>query len=138
MCNDFLSNRPKERLSSKIAYYINIIAQLYLFTGQYPSFSDVFVRERDLYLCHSLQVAALPQEILLRPTKVVGVVGMGHAKGITENWGKVEQHQITQILRIPPASLSNRVFKFAVKYGTITLIGYGVFRLIKPRFKTIM
>uniref|UniRef100_A0A336MYB0 CSON009472 protein n=2 Tax=Culicoides sonorensis TaxID=179676 RepID=A0A336MYB0_CULSO len=99
--------------------------------GEFPAFGDVFVKERDLFLCHSLQVAALPQHG--RPTKVVGIVGIGHAEGISKNWGTVDQKQIQEILTIPPASLSNRIFKITIKYGTLSLIGYGLFKLIKPR-----
>lgn len=106
--------------------------------GEFPAFGDVFVHERDLFLCHSLQVAALPQDALQRPPRVVGVVGIGHAKGIVENWGKVTQDQIAKIVVIPPASLGNRIFKFTIKYGTLGLIGYGVFRLIKPRLQSIL
>lgn len=48
--------------------------------GEFPAFSDVFVKERDLFLCHSLQLAALPQAPVVgsgvpRPVRVVGVVG---------------------------------------------------------------
>lgn len=99
--------------------------------GEFPAFGDVFVKERDLYLCHSLQLAAMPQNG--QPTKVVGIVGIGHVEGIAKNWGKVDQSQIQDILTIPPASLSNRVFKFTIKYGTLSLIGYGLFRYLKPR-----
>lgn len=41
--------------------------------GEYPAFRDVFVSERDLFLCHSLQVAAMPQALpngSLHPVKV--------------------------------------------------------------------
>lgn len=103
--------------------------------GEFPAFGEVFVRERDIYLCHSLMVAALPQEHLQRGTKVVGVVGIGHASGIAANWGKVDQNEITQILTIPPASLSNRMFKFTLKYGTICLITFGLFRMVRPKSK---
>lgn len=106
--------------------------------GDFPAFGDVFVHERDLYLCHSLQIAAMPQESLQRPPRVVGVIGIGHAKGITENWGKVEQSQIAKIITIPPVSLSNRIFKFTIKYGALALVGYGVFRLVKPRLRSIL
>lgn len=106
--------------------------------GEFPAFGDVFVKERDIYLCHSLQIAALPQNPVGQPIKVVGVVGIGHAKGIIDNWGKVDHQQIQAILTIPPASLSNRIFKFTVKYGTFMLIGYGVFKFIKPRIQNIL
>lgn len=48
---------------------------------EYPVFRDVFVTERDLYLCHSLNIAALPQTITTdgrpKPVNVVAVVGIG-------------------------------------------------------------
>lgn len=110
--------------------------------GEYPVFRDVFVTERDLYLCHSLTMAALPQSIddltgKPKPVTVVGVVGIGHASGIAKNWGKVDDSQLPAILTIPPASLSNRVFKCTVKYGVLTLVGYGIYKLIRPRVKSL-
>ncbi|BFF90697.1 traB domain-containing protein [Drosophila madeirensis] len=105
--------------------------------GEFPAFSDVFVRERDLYLCHSLQVAALPQVAPggsgVRPVRVVGVVGIGHANGIAKMWGKVDPEKIPSILEIPPASLGQRVCKFTLKYGLIGLGCYGVIRFARPR-----
>ncbi|XP_013114148.1 traB domain-containing protein [Stomoxys calcitrans] len=105
--------------------------------GEFPEFSDVFVKERDLYLCHSLQMAALP---LLpadgsgepRPVRVVGVVGIGHANGIAKMWGNVDAHIIPTIMEIPPASLSTRICKYTVKYGLIGLTLYGAFKLLRP------
>ncbi|KAH8358828.1 hypothetical protein KR093_002708 [Drosophila rubida] len=105
--------------------------------GEFPAFSDVFVRERDLYLCHSLQLAALPQAApgahQVRPVRVVGVVGIGHANGIAKMWGEVDPEKIPAILEIPPASLSQRVCKNTFKYGLIGLGFYGVFRIMRPR-----
>ncbi|XP_033233151.1 traB domain-containing protein isoform X2 [Drosophila pseudoobscura] len=105
--------------------------------GEFPAFSDVFVRERDLFLCHSLQVAALPQAAPggsgVRPVRVVGVVGIGHANGIAKMWGNVDPEKIPSILEIPPASLSQRVCKFTLKYGLIGLGCYGVIRFARPR-----
>lgn len=109
--------------------------------GEFPAFSDVFVKERDLYLCHSLQVAALPitQDIgnhaHIQPLKVVGVVGIGHAAGIAENWGKVRPEDIPTILKIPPTSLGTRVLKIGIKYGLIGCTLYAVYKVAKPVFK---
>ncbi|XP_075147234.1 uncharacterized protein LOC142221405 [Haematobia irritans] len=105
--------------------------------GEFPEFSDVFVKERDLYLCHSLQMAALPQPSAdgtgePRPVRVVGVVGIGHANGIAKMWGRVDPHIIPAIMEIPPASLSTRICKYTVKYGLIGLTLYGVFKLLRP------
>lgn len=103
---------------------------------EYPVFRDVFVTERDLYLCHSLTVAALPQ-IANMPVTVVGVVGIGHVGGIAKNFGKIDESQLVNILSIPPASLSNRIFKFTFKYGVLSLIGYGIYKILKPKLPAI-
>lgn len=108
--------------------------------GEFPAFSDVFVKERDLYLCHSLQVAALPHAQINgrpRPVNVVGVIGIGHSAGITENWGKVDPNKIPEILEIPPASASTRVFKYTVKYGIIGLTAIGIFKFLRPKLQGI-
>ncbi|XP_037949120.1 traB domain-containing protein isoform X2 [Teleopsis dalmanni] len=106
--------------------------------GEFPAFSDVFVRERDIFLCHSLQLAALPQPAINgsgipRPVRVVGVVGIGHANGIAQMWGKVDPQKIPEILEIPPASSSTRMCKYIIKYGLIGLTLFGVVRVLKPR-----
>lgn len=63
--------------------------------GEFPKFGEVFVTERDLYLCYSLQLAALHsrQQLLqtnrpLEPFNVVGVMGIGHCAGIYSNYIK--------------------------------------------------
>ncbi|XP_054726689.1 uncharacterized protein LOC129236363 [Anastrepha obliqua] len=106
--------------------------------GEFPAFSDVFVKERDLFLCHSLQLAALPQTPVdgsgvPRPVRVVGVVGIGHANGIAKMWGLVDPQKIPAIMEIPPASISTRICKFTLKYGLISLTLYGAFKLLRPR-----
>jgi hypothetical protein len=63
----------------------------------------VFVTERDLFLAHSLQVAAdsIPMHAMpgrvgegADPVVVVGVVGIGHVPGILSNWGKVTKDDV--------------------------------------------
>lgn len=66
---------------------------------QFPALKEVFVKERDIYLTHSLQMACKIVAKKGRPARVVGVVGIGHTIGITENWGKVHPSQIPPILR---------------------------------------
>lgn len=104
---------------------------------EYPVFREVFVTERDIYLSHSLHVAALPQVLNIdgkpKPKVVVGIVGIGHTAGITKNWGKVDESQLIKILTIPPASISNRIFKCSVKFGVFLLIGYGIYKISKQR-----
>ncbi|CAL4093167.1 unnamed protein product, partial [Meganyctiphanes norvegica] len=73
-------------------------------TGQFPAISEVFVKERDIYLCRSLQAAAHPIPDPSSPTGVtgrvvVGVVGIGHVPGIVERWGKVTEADIPPIMR---------------------------------------
>lgn len=102
---------------------------------EFPVFRDVFVSERDLYLSHSLNIAALPQTIAdgkPKPVNVVGVVGIGHTAGIAENWLKVNEEQLANILSVPNASLSMRLFKFSVKYSLIGLLGFGIYKISKP------
>lgn len=109
---------------------------------EYPAFRDVFVSERDLYLCHSLQVAAMP-EIQTngrppKPVNVVGVVGIGHSNGIVQHWNTDNSAKIQEILVIPSASFSSKCIRFTIKYGILGLIGYGVFRVVRPKLPTIL
>ncbi|XP_058800871.1 traB domain-containing protein isoform X2 [Phymastichus coffea] len=98
--------------------------------GEYPALKEVFVKERDLFLTHSLQQVCRTRigpngEAI--PTRAVGVVGIGHTFGIIENWGKVERKQIVPIMSIPPPSLSSKVLKFTGKatlIGAVIYIGY--------------
>lgn len=111
--------------------------------GEYPEFRDVFVTERDLYLCHSLQVAAtqhVPDGVsphAVRPLVVVGVVGIGHVAGITQHWGKVNSDRIPEITTIPKPTRRSRVLKFAVKWTVLGAIGYGVYRVVGPRLPAV-
>lgn len=65
-------------------------------------------------------------------------MGIGHSAGIAKNWGKVDESKLPEILTIPPASLSNRIFKSTVKYGVLTLIGYGIFKLVRPKIQNLL
>ena len=69
--------------------------------GEYPPIKELFVRERDIYLTNSLQVACkrARQNNDEMPSRVVGVVGMGHTLGIIEHWGKVKQSDIPPVMR---------------------------------------
>ena len=70
-------------------------------TGEYPTISRVFVDERDLYLAHSLWLAAMSDGYgnagMNGP--IVGVVGMGHVPGIVKNWGKVTEEEISAVVK---------------------------------------
>lgn len=69
--------------------------------GEFPALGEVFVKERDIYLTHSLQLACLPQRTShgVIPARVVGVVGIGHMPGIIKHWGKVKPSEIPPIMR---------------------------------------
>ncbi|GIY15391.1 traB domain-containing protein [Caerostris darwini] len=106
-------------------------------TGEFPELSQVFVTERDIYLTYSLQMAALPiisprSPDIATPSTVVGVVGIGHVPGIQERWGKVKDEDIPEILHIPDASLSSKIFRQTIRWGVISLGLYGVYKLF-PR-----
>ena len=108
--------------------------------GEYPAFRDVFVTERDLYLCHSLQVAAMPQAQSSgppKPVRVVGVVGIGHCAGIAEHWGKVDPNRIPEISSIPQPTLSKRIIKYTIKYSILGVIAYGIYRVARPQISKL-
>ncbi|KYM94944.1 PREDICTED: traB domain-containing protein [Cyphomyrmex costatus] len=101
-----------------------------------PVLGEVFVKERDIFLTNSLQLSCLPRSIFNlthftsnEPTRVVGIVGLGHIPGIIENWGKIKPSDIPPIMRIPPPSLSGKILKLTVKasvLGVVIYIGYKV------------
>jgi len=104
-------------------------------TGKFPAFSRVFVKERDIYLTHSLQLAAseVPcthSEDGIMPSVVVGVVGIGHVPGIVELWGKVSEEDIPELLRIPESPLSSRIMKYTMKASFWSLIAWGCYKLL--------
>lgn len=112
--------------------------------GEFPAFGEVFVNERDIFLTHSLQVAALQSRTITQiarnePTNIVGVLGIGHCAGVTKLWAKEGlAADIPRIMIIPKAPLSTRIFKNTLKYGTLSLIGYGIFRISAPYVRRIL
>ena len=73
--------------------------------GEFPQLSHIFVSERDQYMAHILQSimqkytadkisawANVRDKVDFQPLTVVGVVGLGHLKGIEENWNKHIDH----------------------------------------------
>lgn len=136
--------------------------------GEFPAFGEVFVNERDLYLCYSLQMASMrnsmstsmlaqkaqkvePQytvgkyksrsgmEEVTNFISVSGVLGIGHCAGVAKHWDKKWcAEEIPRIMIIPRAPLSTRVFKNTVKYGTMAAIGYGVYRLTAPYLRRLL
>ena len=94
--------------------------------GEFPALSSVFVGERDIFLTHSLQLAAdsIPLQSLGpegqrlqsgSPNTVVGVVGIGHTPGIAAHWGQVSQEQVRDILHVEPPSPATRIITFTLR-----------------------
>lgn len=123
-----ISKEEVERCKQR-DFILEMLAEM---TGQFPAISEVFVKERDLYLCRSLQVAAHTPPGMA-PRVVVGVVGIGHVPGIVERWGTVTDRDIAPIMRIPPPTLSSRILKTSAKLSFYGLICYGVYRWVLPR-----
>lgn len=96
---------------------------------EFPCLGEVFVKERDLYLTHSLQLASHPISSSrgLIPSRVVGIVGIGHMPGIIKLWGKVNPDEIIPIMKIPEKTMSSKIIKITFKLsliGTVLYIGY--------------
>lgn len=109
--------------------------------GEFPAFGEVFVNERDLFLCYSLQTASMHTKALAlpEPPNIVGVMGIGHCAGIKKIWNKeglVEE--IPRIMTIPKAPISTRIFRKTVKYGTLAMIGYGIYRITAPYLRKLL
>lgn len=106
---------------------------------EFPAFGQVFVKERDIFLCHNMQMATQyhQQSSRMQPRNVVGVVGIGHCAGIAENWGKIDPQEISKLMIIPPTSKTMKICKFTLKYGTYSLIAYGLYRTSRNLFSKL-
>ncbi|CAG0921649.1 unnamed protein product [Notodromas monacha] len=117
-------------------------------TKEFPELCKVFIDERDLYLAHSLQIAASKEfvhscfsvpgqarELMDEPHAVVGVVGMGHVQGIVEQFGKVSPADAEKVSKLPPPSRTYALMRVTLKVTVIAGIVYGVHKLVpKPAF----
>ena len=116
----------------------NMLAEM---AGEFPALSSVFVEERDIFLTHSLQMAAdaIPAHALgdegdvegAGPPTVVGVVGIGHMPGIVARWGAVTGDQVREVVKVEPPSLAARAAVLGVK--TLVWAGclYGAYRVFR-------
>ncbi|XP_013792575.1 traB domain-containing protein-like [Limulus polyphemus] len=112
-------------------------------TGEFPALSTVFVKERDMYLAYSLRLAATPLQDPkspsgMKPSVVVGVVGIGHVPGIVENWEKISDADITPLLIVPEPSLAAKVFRHTLKISVLSLALWGCWRLLPSSFKSTL
>ncbi|XP_050342884.1 traB domain-containing protein-like isoform X1 [Nymphalis io] len=99
---------------------------------EFPPLKRVFVVERDMYLCHSLQVAALQPR--REPCRIVGVVGIGHVAGIVEHWGKIGPQDITPLMKVPPPSLSTRALRVSVRVACVGALLLAAYKLVPRRW----
>jgi pheromone shutdown protein TraB len=74
-------------------------------SDEYPELSRVFVSERDQFLSYSLRKCA--QQIPIEtnqtgfvPATVVGVVGIGHVKGIVNQWNQPPINDIQHLMNL--------------------------------------
>ncbi|XP_074619932.1 traB domain-containing protein-like isoform X1 [Acropora palmata] len=106
-------------------------------TGDFPTLYKVFVSERDQYLARSLRLSAVPIEIHnsdgephgVIPSVVVGVVGIGHVDGITQNWDK--EIDVKELLRIPETSRTSRLIRFSIKAFVGVILAWGCYKIGK-------
>lgn len=104
-------------------------------TGKFPALSRVFVKERDIYLAHSLHLAStcipcIHTKAGCLPAVVVGVVGIGHVSGIVEHWEKTTAEDIPPLLIIPETSLSTKVFKWTMKASMMSGVVYCCYKVL--------
>jgi len=72
-------------------------------SDKYPELSRVFIQERDQFLAYSLRKCA--QQIPIEtnengfvPATVVGVVGIGHVKGIVQQWNQPTINDVQHLM----------------------------------------
>lgn len=99
---------------------------------EFPTVTKVLVDERDKVLAFSLKSAAKPTPIFpsAPPMVVVGVVGMGHVKGIQSYWN-TEITGINEIVSIPKQSRTARVLSLTVKLTVVGALSAAVYFTIR-------
>ncbi|CAL8108596.1 unnamed protein product [Orchesella dallaii] len=97
-------------------------------TGEFPSITEVFVNERDVYLAHSLFLAATSDAHRNNGGPVVGVVGMGHVPGIVKNWNKTTEEQVNLLDKIPETPISSIIIRKTIKFSLYAITGFLVFK----------
>lgn len=69
----------------------------------------------------------------VRPSVVVGIVGMGHVQGIQRWFNKVTEADVRAILDIPKTSLQEKLVGKAIKYSFYGLAIYALCRYVVPK-----
>lgn len=103
---------------------------------EFPTVTEVLVDERDKVLALSLKTAARPSAIGLpsipsaHPMVVVGVVGMGHVKGIQSHWN-TEITGIQELISIPKPSRTARILSLTLKLAVVGALGTAVYFTVR-------
>lgn len=93
------------------------------FSTKFPTFAEVLLKERDLYLTHQLRNH--------QGSKIVAVIGMGHVAGIRENWDK--PINVAAISRIPPAKRTWSWTGRIAASGALVALGFAIGRIAMVR-----
>lgn len=109
------------------------------FGDQFPEFKRVLIDERDMYLTSSLREAYKPianesSPSGFSPVIVVGVVGLGHIKGIQNNWNK--KLNLEEILKKPEVpNYGNGKYaaplKFSLFIGVTSILALQFYKYLK-------
>ena len=102
---------------------------------QFPHMAEVLVTERDIYLTNALQRALSMKVVLpnneVHPPVVVGVVGIGHTKGIVKYFDcPIDQEVMSKIVSLPPPSKVPYVIKHVIRAGFACAIVYSVYKFV--------
>lgn len=100
--------------------------------GQFPGFKRVILDERNVYLAHSIYNWAERSEPNMAPSKIVAIVGIGHVKGMVENWGRTTEEEFRELKELPVPSKTRRVVTKTIKYCTIAMVVYIGYRTLTP------
>jgi len=108
--------------------------------GEFPQLSKIFVDERDQYMAHVLHSilqkytaekisawSSVMDTVEYQPLTIVGVVGLGHMRGIEANWNR--HIDSTNLLTVPEPSRFSKVVRFGIRVAVLGGIGYGVYRV---------
>ncbi len=89
-----------------------------------PTVKKVLIDERDQYLASKIFTA--------EGTKIVAVVGAGHAPGLVAHMEKLEREEVTtsvdHITEIPPAPQLGRLFSWVIVLALVGIIATGFIR----------
>ena len=98
---------------------------------EFPTVTEVLVDERDKVLAFSLKHAVLPTpNFPSTPLVVVGVVGIGHVKGIKSHWD-TEIKGIQELVSIPKQSRTARLLSLSIKLTVVGALGAAVYFSIR-------